>query len=289
MMRVLDPSNTEAHSSSGVHNVLTIAGSDPSGGAGMQGDLRAFAALEVYGCAVPTALTVQNTRGVFQILAVPGEFVSRQLEVLLDDVEMAAVKIGMLNTADVVRAVVRTLRRYAPPNVVLDPVLRSSTGQALIEHDALDVLRNELLPLVDVVTPNAAESGILLGCEPPRTAAEAANIADAIRRLGPQAALVTGGHLEDNAHCTDVLATAHGGQTFQTRRVAGGTHGTGCALAAAIAAYLARGLEVSDACALAQQFVARAVTEGARLTVGRGIAPVFATASIAGNFRIPAP
>lgn len=258
-----------------VPNVLSIAGSDPSGGAGIQADLKTFAALRVHGCAVLAALTAQSTRGVREVMAVPASFVTRQLETLLDDVEIAAVKIGMLGDAGVVRAVASVLRRHALPYVVLDPVLRASAGGALLDESGLDVLREELLPLVDVVTPNAAEAGALLGAVPPRTEHEAAQAADRILKLGARGALVTGGHLLDEAVCVDILATSEGVHAFRTLRVAGrGRHGTGCVLSSAIAALLARGRTLPAACAEAQEIVAESVSEGERLAVGRGAGPV---------------
>ena len=257
-----------------IPNVLTIAGSDPSGGAGIQGDLKTFAALGVYGCAVPTALTAQSTRGVREVFAVPAEFVARQLDTLLDDVEVSAVKIGMLGDAGVVRAVAAVLRRYAPPHVVLDPVLRASAGGSLLAAGGLEAVRDEILPLVEVVTPNAGEAGALLGSRPPETEEEAHAAARELVARGVRAALVTGGHLHDPSRCVDVLAVGGSTATFRTARLEGGTHGTGCALSSAIAALLARGCDLATACASAQAFVADAVRGGRRLHVGRGAGPV---------------
>jgi len=257
-----------------VPNVLSIAGSDPSGGAGIQADLKTFAALRVHGCAVLTALTAQSTRGVREVMPVPAPFVTRQLETLLDDVEIAAVKIGMLGEASVVHAVASVLRRYALPYVVLDPVLRASAGGTLLDARGLELLREELLPLVDVVTPNADEAGALLGAAPPRTDHDAVHAADRILRLGARAALVTGGHLVDATVCVDILATSEGVHAFRTHRIAGhATHGTGCVLSSAIAALLAHGRTLPAACAEAQELVAESVSEGERLAVGRGAGP----------------
>jgi hydroxymethylpyrimidine/phosphomethylpyrimidine kinase len=258
-----------------VPNVLTIAGSDPSGGAGIQGDLKTFATLRVYGCAVVTALTAQSTRGVCGVMSAPAAFVTRQLETLLDDVEIAAVKIGMLGDATVVRAVAAVLRRRTMPHVVLDPVLRASAGGALLDDDGLGALREELVPLADVVTPNAMEAGALLGEPPPRTAEHAAHAARRLLTLGARAALVTGGHLADDATCVDVLAMSDGVHAFRTRRVARqATHGTGCVLSSAVAALLAQGRTLPDACAEAQLLVAESIEAGDRLSVGHGAGPV---------------
>jgi hydroxymethylpyrimidine/phosphomethylpyrimidine kinase len=259
--------------------VLSIAGSDPSGGAGVQGDLKTFAALGVWGCAVPTALTAQSTVGVFDMWPVPPEAIARQLDVLLDDVDVAAIKIGMLGTAGAVRAVTGVIRRYAPRHVVLDPVLRASAGgvagAALLDADGLAALRDELLPLVDLVTPNAAEAGALLGAAVPRDVNDATRIAQGLLALGARAVLVTGGHLDDPAACTDVLADGGGVRLLRGPRVPGaGAHGTGCALSSAIAALLARGRTLPDACAEAQAFVAHGIRAASALRVGRGVASV---------------
>ena len=261
--------------SGAVPNVLTIAGSDPSGGAGLQGDLKTFAAFHVHGCAVPTALTVQNSLGVHELFAVPADFVVRQLDVLLDDVEVHAVKIGMLGDAAIVAGVCDVLRRRRLPNVVLDPVLTASAGGALLDEAGLAAMRRELLPLVTVVTPNASEAGALLGVRAPTTESDAASAAQALCAQGVRAALVTGGHLSTTTECVDVLC--EGGRThrFRSARVnGGGAHGTGCALSSAIAALLARGYLLAEACGAAQTFVAEAVDARAQLNVGQGTGPL---------------
>jgi hydroxymethylpyrimidine/phosphomethylpyrimidine kinase len=258
-----------------VPNVLTIAGSDPSGGAGLQGDLKTFAAFRVHGCAVPTALTAQNSLGVRETFRVPADFVVRQLDVLLDDIEVHAVKIGMLGNAAIVAGVCDVLRRRRLPNIVLDPVLNASLGGALLDESGLAAMRRELLPMVTVTTPNADEAGVLLGVRAPTTESEAASAAQALCAQGVQAALVTGGHLSTTSECVDVLC--EGGRThrFRAARVnGGGAHGTGCALSSAIAALLARGWLLADACGAAQAFVAEAVDARAQLNVGHGTGPL---------------
>lgn len=256
-------------------NVLSIAGSDPSGGAGIQADLKTFAALGVYGCAAPTALTAQNTVEVSAVFPIPADFLRRQLEAVFTDVSLDAVKIGMLGTVDAVRTVVAVLRAYRPPYVVLDPVLRATTGARLLDADAMDTLRGELLPLVTIITPNADEAGALLGIAPPRSVAAARKAAAMLVMRGAAAALVTGGHLADAEFCVDVL---HDGRTlweFPVPRVPGGrTHGTGCTLSSAVAALLARGHGLQQACAEAQQFVAASILRGADLRVGHGVRPL---------------
>ena len=258
-----------------IPNVLSIAGSDPGGGAGIQGDLKTMLALGVHGCAVPVALTAQGTRGVDAVLPVPAAFVTRQLDVLLDDVEVHAVKVGMLGSARIVHAVADVLERRRPPHLVLDPVLRASAGGRLLDGAGLAALRRRLLPLATVVTPNADEAGALLGVRAPRTIAEARTAAERVRALGAHAVLLTGGHLDTGGECVDVLCDAAGTRELRAPRVTGGTHGTGCALSTAIAALLARGCDLDAACAAAQRFVGAAVRGGAALRVGSGAAPVY--------------
>lgn len=259
----------------GTVNVLSIAGSDPSGGAGIQADLKTFAALGVYGCAAPTALTAQNTLEVSAVFPIPADFLRQQLDAVFTDVRLGAVKIGMLGTADAVLTVAAVLRAYRPPYVVLDPVLRATTGSRLLDTDAVGTLRDELLPLVTIITPNADEAGALLGIAPPRSVAAARKAAAMLVMRGAAAALVTGGHLADAEFCVDVLHDGRMLWEFSVPRVPGGrTHGTGCTLSSALAALLARGHGLQQACAEAQQFVAASITRGADLRVGRGARPL---------------
>jgi hydroxymethylpyrimidine/phosphomethylpyrimidine kinase len=230
---------------------LTIAGSDPSGGAGIQADLKTFAALGGYGCAVLTGLTAQSTTGVARVLPVPGDMVTAQLETLFADVAVDAVKIGMTTDADVARAiaaVLRDLRAAGPaPYVVLDPVMVSTSGHRLLAPDAEAVLRDEMLPLADLVTPNLPEAAVLLGVEPARDPAEAAEQARTLLKLGTRFALVKGGHL-DSAESADHLAgpglagrpepagEPAGVVALTARRIpTRNTHGTGCTLSSACA------------------------------------------------------
>jgi len=258
-----------------IPNVLSIAGSDPGGGAGIQADLRTFAALEVYGCAVVTLLTAQNTRGVAGVHLPPADFVALQLRTLLDDVSVDAVKIGALGGAGIVRAVAGVLRSDAVGPVVIDPVVRSGTGQALLDGDGLDALRRELMPLATLVTPNVPELGALLGTAVPATWQEIREAARALHGLGAAQLLVTGGHMDDGADCVDLLFDGVRFIELRTPRVpTAGTHGTGCTLSSAIAAFLARGFTVADACREAQRFVAAAIAASAALDVGGGSRPV---------------
>ncbi len=258
-----------------VPNVLTIAGSDPSGGAGIQADLKTFAALGAYGCAVITALTAQNTVVVSGVFPVPDEFLRAQLDAVFSDVRVDALKIGMLGTIGAARVVASALRRYRPPFVVLDPVIQASSGARLLDTDAIAVLREELLPLATVITPNAGEAASLLGIAPPRSVAEACIAAKLLTAAGAAAALVTGGHLAEVELSVDVLHDGRVLAEFQVPRVANAsTHGSGCTLSSAIAVGLALGHPLPQACADGQRFVAASIAHGAALRVGRGAGPV---------------
>ena len=264
-----------------VPTVLSIAGSDPSGGAGIQGDLKTFAALRVHGCAVVTALTAQNTCVVRSVWPVPADVVAQQLATLLEDVEVHAVKIGMLADAAIVRAVAGVLRRFSGIPIVLDPVLRATVGGALLEPSAVAALLDELVPMATVITPNASEAGSLTGEPAPTSLAAAARVAQLIVARGAKAALVTGGHFGGSATSVDVLATPLGVETFTVARIAGdGAHGSGCALSSAIAALLARGRGISLACAEAQQFVASGIRDSQQLGIGHGVQPVHSLGGI---------
>jgi hydroxymethylpyrimidine kinase/phosphomethylpyrimidine kinase len=236
--------------------VLSIAGSDPSGGAGIQADLKTFAALGVDGCAVPVALTAQSARGVRAIHHVPPDFVAQQIEAVFSGARVSAVKIGMLGTADVVHAVADAMRRHRPPFIVLDPVIQSTSGAILLDACGVDVLRNELLPLVDLVTPNAFETGALIEGEAPVTVADARVAGERLVTLGAKNVLITGGHLMEQSDVVDVLVGTHGTRELRVPRVSGShTRGTGCRLSSAVAAFVGLGRALPEACAQAQRFV----------------------------------
>ena len=255
-----------------IANVLSIAGSDPSGGAGTQADLKAFSARGAYGMAALTALTAQNTQGVSGVHLVPPDFVAAQIAAVLADVRVDAVKIGMIATADIAAAVADALAGYGGP-VVLDPVMVAKGGAALLAPEAVAALVARLVPLSTVITPNLPEAAALLG-EPP--AADRETMAAQARRLlglGCRAALLKGGHL-DGPDSPDVLATAEGLQWFEGPRTpTRNTHGTGCTLSAALAAELARGRPLPQAVAAAKAYVAGAVAAAGALTVGAGHGP----------------
>ena len=261
---------------------LTVAGSDPSGGAGIQADLKTFSALGAYGTAVVTALTAQNTLGVTGVHAVPAEFVGLQLRTLLDDVEVHATKLGMLGTAGVVREVAAVLAERRPGAVVCDPVMVATSGDRLIDDDAVTAVRTELLPLTDLITPNVPEAAALLDVEPATDVAEVLEQAVALLELGTGAVLLKGGHL-GGAESVDVLVTGQGVVTTRRPRVATtATHGTGCTLSSALAALAARsgGADWSPMVEAARDYLQRALEGGSSLGVGSGHGPVHHFAGI---------
>jgi hydroxymethylpyrimidine/phosphomethylpyrimidine kinase len=249
--------------------VLTIAGSDPSGGAGIQADVKTFATLGVFGAAVVTALTAQNTRGVRGIEAVSPDFVVQQLDAVLDDLDVRAIKTGMLGRAAVVEAVATRLSAGPPIPLVVDPVLVATAGQALAEPPAVETIRRRLLPLAALVTPNLPEAEALTGRRV-TTPAEMHDAARALIDLGARAALVKGGHLADAA--LDVLHDGTTTHELSAPRAPGTFHGTGCALSAAVAVGLARGATLHDAVAAAKRYVTDAIAGSAAR--GRGARPL---------------
>jgi len=252
---------------------VTIAGSDSGGGAGIQADLKTFSALGVYGASVITALTAQNTRGVQAIHDVPAEFVARQIDSVFTDLRVGAVKIGMLSRPDVIHAVADGLARHGQGiPVVLDPVMVATSGDRLIADEAVAVLRERLLPRVDLVTPNLPEAAVLLG---EGGGADGAGMANRLLALGARAVLVKGGH-GTGPESVDHLATA-GGPAIRLsapRVSTRNTHGTGCTLSAAIAAFLARGMPLPAAVSAAKDYLTAALGAADRLAIGGGHGPV---------------
>ncbi len=253
---------------------LTIAGSDSSGGAGIQADLKTFAALGVYGTSVITALTAQNTRGVTGIHAVPADFVAAQIEAIFADIDIGAVKIGMVADAAIIDAIADVLRHVAPKAIVLDPVMVATSGDRLLALDAVDALKTKLIPLARIITPNLPEAASLLNEE---VASDAATIEAQGRRLlalGSSAVLMKGGHGE-GPESTDILVTANSVETLSAPRIAtGNTHGTGCSLSSAIAAELAKGENLATAVRNAKAFVSAAIAAADRFSVGHGHGPI---------------
>jgi hydroxymethylpyrimidine/phosphomethylpyrimidine kinase len=240
---------------------LTIAGSDSGGGAGIQADLKTFAAHGVHGLSAIAALTAQNTRGVTAVHVPPVSFLRAQIDACFDDFRIGAVKLGMLATAEVIHAVVDALESHRPPFVVLDPVMVATSGARLLAEDALDAMRTRLLPLATLLTPNIPEAELLLGH--PIHDGDAADRAVAVlRALGPHAILLKGGHLDEGESVVDRYDDGSTDTRFIHDRIAVNGHGTGCTLASAIAANLCRGLPLPDACAAAIDYVFAALRSG---------------------------
>jgi hydroxymethylpyrimidine/phosphomethylpyrimidine kinase len=258
-----------------IPNVLTIAGSDSGGGAGIQADLKTFSALGAYGASVITALTAQNTRTVSAIHDLPPEFVTAQMDAVFGDIAFAAVKIGMLSRPAIIDAVAVGLRRHRARNIVLDPVMVAKSGDRLLGEDAVAALRQHLLPLATVITPNLPEAAVLLDLEEAEDEAGMIDAAARLRALGPQAVLLKGGHLAKGAASVDVLDDGAEPLTLAAPRIAtANTHGTGCTLSSAIAALLARGLPLRHAVRAAKAYVTAAIQTADRLKVGHGHGPV---------------
>lgn len=254
---------------------LTVAGSDSSGGAGIQADLKTFSALGVYGASVLTALTAQNTRGVQGVHPVPPDFVVAQMVSVLGDLDVRAVKTGMLATAAIVRAVATKLADHPNVPVVVDPVMVATSGDLLLEPDAVAAIRGDLLPRAALVTPNIPEAAQLSGMPPATDIAAMVRQGCIILDMGPAAVLVKGGH-GDGEEAVDVLVRGEDGtRLFRGPRVdTPHTHGTGCTLSSAIAAFLARGLPLEEAIARAKSYVRLALEAGRALGVGQGHGPV---------------
>jgi hydroxymethylpyrimidine/phosphomethylpyrimidine kinase len=256
-----------------IANVLSIAGSDPSGGAGIQADLKTFSALGAYGMAAITALTAQNTQGVLSFQTVDPAFVAEQIDAVYADVRVDAVKIGMVATAEIAAAIADRLRHHAARNIVLDPVMVAKSGHHLLRPDAVVALRDALVPLAQVITPNLPEAGVLLGCSEPASIAEMRQAVRDLHRLGPKWVLLKGGHLsgEDS---TDLLFGGDAVTQLPARRVATrNTHGTGCTLSSAIAALLPR-FDMVEAVRRAKAYLSAAIAASDSLSVGNGHGPV---------------
>lgn len=256
--------------------VLTIAGSDSGGGAGIQADIKTISALGCYATTAITAITVQNTVGVEAVHPVPVDFVKGQIEAVLSDIGADAVKIGMLQSAEIVRAVAEMLRKYKVGNVVLDPVMVSTSGHRLIEEEAIDTLRRELIPLARVITPNIPEAEILLGGEEIRSQASLPEMAKRLSASYGVSVLLKAGHLSED-ELTDILYDKETDKLLQltSKRIrTRNTHGTGCTMSSALAASLAKGETLQQAASSAKTFISNAIIAGADYEIGHGHGPV---------------
>jgi hydroxymethylpyrimidine/phosphomethylpyrimidine kinase len=253
---------------------LTIAGSDSSGGAGIQADLKTFAALGVYGASVITALTAQNTRGVGAIHPVPTDFVSAQIDAVFGDLDIRAVKIGMAAQPATIEAIAAALTRWAPKNVVLDPVMVATSGDRLLAADAVEGLRTKLIPRASLITPNLPEAAALLDESVAVGEVAIERQGERLLALGCSAVLIKGGHGQ-GAESIDYLITSAGSIALPAPRFATkNTHGTGCSLSSAIAAGLARGEDLETAVRQAKDWISAAIAAADRLGVGHGHGPI---------------
>ncbi|MEX1033918.1 MAG: bifunctional hydroxymethylpyrimidine kinase/phosphomethylpyrimidine kinase [Cellvibrionaceae bacterium] len=257
---------------------FTIAGSDPSGGAGLQADLKTFAALGVYGCAAVTALTAQNTLGVSAVWPVPAGSVAGQIASVLEDVPVCAIKLGMLFSREVIEEVATELAKYPQLPVVCDPVMVATSGDHLLNDDAVQAMIERFVPNAALLTPNTAEAAVLLNCEAAGTENALCEQAGRLLDLGAQAVLLKGGHIVGQ-HASDVLVWREAGrrqlEILRSPRIpTNNTHGTGCTLAAAIAAGLAKGEALIDAVGHAKRFVSGAIAHADELHIGAGAGPI---------------
>ena len=251
---------------------LTIAGSDSGGGAGIQADIKTMQANGVFAASVITAITAQNTRTVARAFELPIDLIEAQIDAVLDDMTVASTKTGMLSSAAIIHAVAAKASEGGLGKLVVDPVMISKSGFKLLRDDAVGALREELLPLADVVTPNAHEAGLLCGFEI-ENETDARRAAEAIHAMGPAAVLVKGGHLSEEEAAVDVLFDGSEFHAFREDRIdTPHTHGTGCTYAAAIAANLAKGYDLHLAVARSKLYVTKAIRAG--LAIGAGHGPV---------------
>ena len=250
-------------------NALTIAGSDSCGGAGIQADLKTFAANGVYGMSVITAVTAQNTTGVLAAEDVSADLIAKQAEAVFEDIKVHSVKIGMLSSIETINTIACVLKKYNPSNIVIDPVMISKSGYSLLKPDAIKALKNILMPGALIVTPNIPEAEVLSECKI-HDISGMKRAARKIHKLGPVYVLIKGGHL--SADPIDLLFDGKAFTYYKSKRIiTKNTHGTGCTLSSAIAANLAKGLHIHDAIAKAKTYVQSAIKHS--LSIGKGAGP----------------
>ncbi|WP_017589389.1 bifunctional hydroxymethylpyrimidine kinase/phosphomethylpyrimidine kinase [Nocardiopsis ganjiahuensis] len=257
------------------YNVVSIAGSDPSGGAGIQADLKSFSAHGVFGMTVVTALTAQSTRGVTGVHGVPASFVTEQMDTLFTDATVHAVKVGMLSTSEVTEAVAAAVDRYGLANVVVDPVMVAKSGDRLLESSAIEALRTELLPRADLVTPNLPEAADLLGEAEATSLEQMLDQAERLLELGPRRVLLKGGHLPGEESVDLLVDGVSEPVEFRAPRVdTRNTHGTGCTLSSSIAALLPQRPDTATAVADAKAYLTEALRRADEIDAGGGQGPV---------------
>ncbi|WP_409227155.1 bifunctional hydroxymethylpyrimidine kinase/phosphomethylpyrimidine kinase [Gudongella sp. SC589] len=247
--------------------VLTIAGSDSSGGAGIQGDLKAFSANGTFGMSVITAVTAQNTQGVSLVHDIPRKVIETQISALFDDMEIDGIKIGMVSIPDTIEMIAKTLIKYSLPKIVLDPVMVSKSGSHLLQPDAVNALKDQLVPMAYLITPNIPEAEVLTGVKI-KSEKDMIKAAKELMSLGCQNVLIKGGHLEGPA--VDILFDGMEIRRFHAERLASNSnHGTGCALSSAICSNLAKGLSLDDAVQNGKAYVYESIKYG--FAVGKGV------------------
>lgn len=255
--------------------ILTIAGSDSGGGAGIQADIKTMSATGSYGCSVITAITSQNTLGVSAIFPIPLAHIESQLDAVFTDLNIVAVKIGMLADARIIEVVARKIKQYQPQYLVLDPVMVATSGDLLLEQSAINTLKEHLIPLADIITPNLPEGAALTGRAIPQSESAMNEMVDDLRALGAKAVLLKGGHLERDTQSNDLLIMTDSLELLSAQRIATeNTHGTGCTLSSAIASYLGQGHSLSQSVRLAKQYISGAIAHAGELNIGQGHGPV---------------
>lgn len=250
--------------------LLTIAGSDSSGGAGIQADLKTFSAIGTFGMSVITAITAQNTQGVFMVEELSKEIISKQIEVIFEDIPPKAVKIGMVSSPEIILEISDSLKKYSPEYLVVDPVMISKSGYSLLRPEAKDALIQNLLPLAYILTPNTMEAEEITGIEI-KTVDDMKLAGEAILKLGPKYVLMKGGHLEGDA--TDILIGSDTFEVYTTKRLdRKNTHGTGCTISSSIAAHLALGYDIVTAVSMSKTYITEAIEHS--FDIGKGVGPV---------------
>ena len=256
------------------YRALTIAGSDSGGGAGIQADLKTFSALGCYGMSAITALTAQNTVAVTAIHEIPAQMVADQIDAVLEDIGVVAVKIGMLQTPKVINVVATHIKKWKIENVVVDPVMVAKSGDKLLQDNAIEVLRSEMLPLASIITPNIPEAEVLLGRKI-NNKEEMTGAANDLLKYGSTAVLLKGGHFSGKESPDCLVIGKNRNYWHDAARIDSiNTHGTGCTLSSAIAAFMARGYGVAEAVTRAKKYINSAITSGADYKIGRGHGPV---------------